>query len=302
MRIDRSHFPWLLSVALATTACALLYWANLAPGALPFHLKPPAFLGPTPPERQSFGGTPLGLVFGALAFAIFLFASALGIRKKQRSWPIGNVQFWLRAHIWLTVFSIPLVALHCGTKTGGLHTTCLLGLYGLVMGSGFLGLGFQQLIPTLMKERLAREVVFEQIPYLRNTLYSSASLLRTPIAEAAAAPSKGDPCEQILCRFLDEECLPYLALPRGERHRLGNATAAREIFRTLKLNVANQWRPQVEELEAYCEQRRGMDLQTTCQHWLHGWLLVHVPCSIALLIFTAWHAWEALRFLFLPPL
>jgi hypothetical protein len=40
-----------------------------------------------------------------------------------------------------------------------------------------------------------------------------------------------------------------------------------------------------------------MDLQTKFQHWLHGWLLIHVPGSIALILVTAWHAWIGLRFL-----
>ena len=54
-------------------------------------------LGEAPPLRNTYGGTPLGLIFGSVAFLIFLFASALGIRKKQRTWPIGSVQFWLKA-------------------------------------------------------------------------------------------------------------------------------------------------------------------------------------------------------------
>jgi hypothetical protein len=32
-------------------------------------------------------------------------------------------------------------------------------------------------------------------------------------------------------------------------------------------------------------------LQTKLHHWLHGWLLIHVPFSFALLVFTFWHAY-----------
>src|SRR5438270_13365936 len=107
MRIDRSHFSWLLVVALATLATAVLYVANFHPQRLPVPIKLPAFFGEVPPTRHTFGGTPLGLILGSLAFAIFLFASALGIRKKKRLWPIGNVQLWVKAHIWLTILTIP---------------------------------------------------------------------------------------------------------------------------------------------------------------------------------------------------
>jgi hypothetical protein len=307
MKIDRSHFPWLLFVVLATLASALLYLANYFPQRLPVTIPLPSFFGETPPTRHTFGGTPLGLLLGSGAFAIFLFAAALGIRKKKRLWPIGNVQFWLKAHIWLTVLTIPLVLFHCGFRSGGLHTTWLVILYAVVMASGFLGLALQQFMPRLMKERLPREVVFEQIPHFRRLLLEAATKIRRgietgamarPVASAVSSgPAGEDPSAQTIRRFLDEECLPYLAAERGDRHRLGNDKAATDRFRTLNLNVAREWQPIVGELQLACTDRRLMDLQTKYQHWLHGWLVIHVPASFALLVFTAWHAWVALRFL-----
>jgi hypothetical protein len=32
-------------------------------------------------------------------------------------------------------------------------------------------------------------------------------------------------------------------------------------------------------------------------HWLHWWLLVHVPLSLALLIITFWHAYVTVIYL-----
>jgi len=79
--------------------------------------------------------------------------------------------------------------------------------------------------------------------------------------------------------------------------RLGEASTAAGIFRSTRVSVATEWRAKVDALEQWCTERRWMDVQTKYQHWLHGWLLVHVPASFALLIFTAWHAWAALRYL-----
>ena len=67
-------------------------------------------------------------------------------------------------------------------------------------------------------------------------------------------------------------------------------------FRLLKISVGPEWQAKVEQLQAWCDERRQLDLQTKLQHWLHGWLLVHIPFSIILLIFTAWHAVAALYF------
>ncbi len=307
MKIDRTHSMWIVFTVLATAGCALLFLANFFPHRLPFTLRLPAFFGDAPPVRNTYGGTPLGLTFGSAAFLIFVFAAALGIRKKKRTWPIGSVQFWLKAHIWLTVLTIPLVLFHCGFHSGGAHTTSLVLLYAVVMGSGFIGVALQHFLPRLMTERLPREVVFEQIPHLRGRLLDAAGKLREevgrpqPAAVVAGAAGAGscDSSAETLARFLDQECLPYLAARRGDRLPLGDGHAAVEKFRSLRLNVGEQWRARVDAMQGWCADRRAMDLQTRFQHWLHGWLVVHVPASFALLVLTAWHACVAVRFILL---
>jgi hypothetical protein len=82
---------------------------------------------------------------------------------------------------------------------------------------------------------------------------------------------------------------------------LGDQKTSDDIFRLLKLNVTDKWRPKVEELQTWCDDRRVMDVQVKLHHWLHAWLLIHVPTSFALLVFTAWHAWVAVRFLVSTP-
>ena len=44
----------------------------------------------------------------------------------------------------------------------------------------------------------------------------------------------------------------------------------------------------------WCEERRLTDTQVRIQHWLHGWLFVHVPLSFLLLLMTVWHAFVTL--------
>src|SRR6266478_5926528 len=101
MIVNRAHIPWIFFTLAATAVATGLYLANFHPATVPFKL--PAVFGPVPPVRNTIGGTPLGLLFGIISYGIFLFAAALGIRKKRRTWPIGHVQHWLRAHIWLTI-------------------------------------------------------------------------------------------------------------------------------------------------------------------------------------------------------
>jgi hypothetical protein len=347
------HLPWFLFVSLATIAASLLYVANFHHDRLPPGIWLPASLIQTPTEHHTVGGTPLGLAFGAISLAIFVFAALLSLRKKIPLWRIGTVQRWLRAHIWLTFLTIPLIVLHSGFRLGGPMTTLLMVLYALVMASGIYGLVLQHLMPRLMKEQLPAEKVFEQIPHIRAQLCVAAeemrdsfkpALLKTPdahpsaaspakagpagsavmastattaapaaraiatspepipsVANAAASPAPTKPApspdpesEAALVEFIDRQILPYLQARRGERFRLGNARFSDETFRFAKLRVAETYRSRVDEIQGWCDERRMLDLQVRLQHWLHGWLFVHVPFSFLLLMLTIWHAYVTL--------
>ena len=305
MKVDRSHVGWLIFATLATFGLLLLFLANQFPHRLPFPFPLPAFLGPSPPIRRTFGGTPLGLIFGVLALAIFVFAAALGLRRKQRQWPLGNAQWWLRAHLWLSALTLPLVLLHCGFRSGGWHTSGLMILYIVVMASGFFGLFLQQILPRYMRERLPREVVFEAIPYLRRKLAGSAVEMKDELEQVRSESSGTSAPNEVrspesLARFLEKECIPYLSSKNGRNHRLCREDAARCAFAALRLNVAPVWKPDVERLQKMCDERRMMDSQARLHHLLHGWLLVHVPASLALLVATSWHAIAAMTFLAVP--
>src|ERR1022692_2527438 len=179
MRIlNRAHVPWFIFVCPATAGAIVLYLANFDPEKLPAGIHLPAYLIQKPSDHRSVGGTPLGLIFGAVSFAIFIFAALLSLRKKIPLWRIGTVQRWLRAHIWLTLLTIPLVILHSGFRFGGPMTTLLIVIYAIVMVSGIYGLALQQQLPRIMKERLPAEAVYEEIPYIRGQLHTAAAKMR----------------------------------------------------------------------------------------------------------------------------
>jgi len=55
----------------------------------------------------------------------------------------------------------------------------------------------------------------------------------------------------------------------------------------LKKVCQDRW---LTELEAACEERRAYADQERIHRWLHGWLLLHIPLSLALLVLGALHA------------
>ena len=324
MIINRQHWGWAIFVIAASAAATLLYIGEFHPARLPFRFAMPASLHRDVSETgRSVEGTPLGLVYGSVAAGIFIFAALLGLRRKRPTLKVGRLQAWLKGHIWLTLFTVPLILLHSGFSSGSPMTRWLLIIYAVVMVSGVYGLALQHFLPRLMKEQVPLETIYEQIPHILNQIHETAQELRksletTPADPAAtsamspASPGRAaaavaepsiaateiapDLSVQPLKQFIDEVALPYLAAGRGDRLLLGNQRVSDDQFRLLKISVGAEWQARVEQLQTWCDERRQFDLQTKLQHWLHGWLLVHIPFSVLLLILTAWHAVAALFF------
>src|SRR2546421_3632715 len=191
--VNRAHLPWFIFVVAATLFAVWLYAGNFSPQSLPSVLRLPNSLLQKPSEYRNVGGTPLGLIFGTIALSIFVFAALLGVRKKIVLWRIGTVQRWLRAHIWLTLLTIPLVILHSGFRFGGPMTTLIVVLYIIVTVSGIYGLVLQHQMPRIMMERLPAESVYEQIPHIRAQLATAAQKMRDSFKPAATGKPEGGP-------------------------------------------------------------------------------------------------------------
>ena len=304
MLLNRSHTRWAWFTFLATAVSVALYLSVFYPALFPwFHL--PEQYAKTRSQHYSVGNSPLGLLYGSISYAIFIFAVLLNTRKKFPSVRFGRVQTWLRAHIWLTILTLPLVFMHAAFRFGGVMTSSLMWLYLLVMFSGFYGLALQQFLPRQMKQQLTMETIYDEIPFLTQQNLASALKLRGELRPATvtadALPVGTDTTVVVhtaenetsianLLEALEKEVLPYLAARRPERLMLALRPRAEEFFRNLRLRVAPDQHADVDQLAEWCEERRQMLLQTRYHRWLHGWLLVHVPASFLLIILTGWHA------------
>ncbi|HEX4138966.1 MAG TPA: hypothetical protein VHY09_01360 [Candidatus Methylacidiphilales bacterium] len=307
MIIDRKHVGWGIGTAIASFVVAILYLANTNPAALEkhgIHLALPAWFGPSPPLAANEGVTPLGLIYGTAALLIFIFAALLGSRRNHPGWPLGKIQSWLRAHIWLTIFTIPLVAFHCGFHGGGPMTQFLLWLYAFVMVSGFWGLFLQNVIPKLMREQLPQEVIFEQIPFVRGQLIAQAETIRDDLARELQAPEVVEDAHggnggvatlapaavTAVIRFTEQEVLPYLRTAAPRRSALRTREASDGQFRLLRLQLPEALHAPLRDLQDLCDEKRRLGLQTRLHHWLHGWLIFHAPASLLLVVLTIVHA------------
>ena len=292
MRIDRTHKNWALASLLLLGASMLLYGIYRVP-----------------PSRAPMGGTTLGLFFGSVGFAFMIFAALLGARKKVPVWRVGRAQTWMRGHLWLGLLSLPLLVLHSGFRFGHGLTGVLMTLLIIVVASGVFGAALQHYMPRVMTREITMETIYEEIEHVRAQLREEAEELFTQAtaepAQAAAAGAAGETVTSVAVRvdeaaplrgFFEQELKPFLENPGARGHALADQAQSSSAFAQLRTLVPQSLHTTLDDLESICEEERQLSLQARLHVWLHGWLLLHIPLSLALILLGAVHAVMALRY------
>lgn len=300
MLLNADHRPWLIATAAATAAATAGYvvYARSEP------------YGPS-------GGSWPGLAFGVAGTVCMVVPALLAARKKVRTLRIGSAQLWMKLHIWLSLLAVPLIWFHSGFGWGGPLTTTLMALFYVVTLSGIFGLIVQQFVPAMLTARVPLEALSSQLDRvlegLRLSAYEIVASVTGPLVEAAeeqqalaaeearqkarpgdwkavtrlrAAPAPEAGAE-ILRGFYLREIRPFLL---DRRRRVA------PDLRVLRAECPAEWQGKVEHLAQICEEARQLALQERLHRLLHGWLFVHAPLSLLLLVLAAFHAVFALRY------
>lgn len=226
------------------------------------------------------GGSATGLAFGIAGYALMLYAGLLGARKKVPVWRLGRAQTWMRGHLWLGLLSFPLILFHGGFHYRGPLTALLMLLFVIVIVSGIFGAAIQHYVPRVMTAQVPMETIYEEIPHVREQLRQEADHL----ADSAALIETE---HENKVRF--REAYLKTIRPRLEQPAMG-------MFQPLRLALPAELHGVLDDLEDICEEQRQLNRQARLYQWLHAWLLVHVPLSIALLVLGGVHAVMALRY------
>jgi len=99
-----------------------------------------------------------------------------------------------------------------------------------------------------------------------------------------------------LHRFFLDEMRPFLEQPKQRGQRLGDAAKATSAFAGLRTLLPAAAHVTLADLEDICDEARQLTRQERLHRWLHGWLLLHIPLSLALILLGAIHAVMALRY------
>ena len=140
---------------------------------------------------------------------------------------------------------------------------------------------------------------------LRPIAASSAPLRTSAAVSAGASAAVAPATERILLRL--EESTPlrrfylaemrvFLEDPNRRGQRLGDSSKARNAFASLQTLLPVSAQATLKDLEEICDESRQFVRQERLHRLLHGWLLVHIPISLALMLLGAIHAVVALRY------
>lgn len=314
MRIEKTQRGWAIaSLAILVLAIAL-YAAAAAesPG------------GPR-------GGSAVGLTFGAAGFGFMIFAALLGARKRVPTWRLGRAQAWMRGHLWLGLLSLPMILFHGGFHFGGMLTRVLMWLLIVTVASGLFGAALQHYLPRVMTEDVKLETIYDEIGSVRKLLTEEAdraveticgslglsrgaaddaqraggfSAARATMTSAGAgtvtaAEERAALTEEEssrLKKFYLNEMRPFLEKPKSRGWRLSEEDKAQNAFSGLRTLLPEGARGTLEDLQDICDEARQLVRQERLHRWLHGWLLVHIPLSLTLIVLGAVHAVVALKY------
>jgi len=137
-------------------------------------------------------------------------------------------------------------------------------------------------------------------------LAASAVPLRTSAAVSAGASAAVAAAPEIILlseeesaplrRFYLNEMRPFLERPKLRGQRLNEMAKASSAFAGLRTLLPAAAHASLGDLEDICDEARQLTRQERLHHWLHGWLLLHIPLSLALILLGAVHAVMALRY------
>jgi hypothetical protein len=133
----------------------------------------------------------------------------------------------------------------------------------------------------------------------------TAAPLRTSAAVSAGAAAVAMAPEIILLseeeaaplkKFYLSEMRVFLEEPKRRGQRLADSNTAPAAFSKLRTLLPAAAQAALDDLENICEEARQLERQERLHRWMHGWLLVHIPLSLALILLGAVHAVMALRY------
>jgi hypothetical protein len=199
-----------------------------------------------------------------------------------------------------------MIFFHAAFRWGGWLEILLWLTFGVVIVSGVIGLALQNVLPRVMKVQLPAEAIPDQFAEICRRLILAAdeqviaqcTPLRMEAMLGGTAKSAGaasaDPLDK-LADFYLRSVRPFLQ-PSSNEKQLATDEQAQQVFDQVRASLPDTCHATVHGLEQLCNDRRELAQQQRLYHWLHAWLKIHVPFSVALAVFAVIHIVSALYY------
>ena len=296
MLVDKKSTPWIVVALVGLVLSAVLYYPYM-------HVR----------AKGATGGSWQGITYGIVGTAFMAFAMLLAVRKRLRTWRLGRVYTWTQGHVWLALLSYPVILFHAGFHWGqaGNLTWVMMWIFTIVILSGIFGLFIQNIVPTRLLNDVQLETIYDQIDHVvkqlseeAESIVINASVPEEEIDEpdggggvAIASPRAAlESAKRRLSEFYAAQVAPFMKSPKGRGFALSNAQQSTGAFDEVRRSLPSTLRQTLNDLESIVNERRQLEHQRSLHHWLHFWLLVHVPLSYALTVLAIVHIVGALRF------
>jgi hypothetical protein len=244
------------------------------------------------PLGRPGGGTWLGYTLGGVATAIIIWLAWFGVRKRRYGQGKLLLQEWVSAHIYLGLSLVVITTLHAGFQVGwNVHTLAYVLLLVVIL-SGVIGIYLYMRLPMKMSENRGGITLDETMSLMADMDNTSMNLaiklgdeVNSLVNNAIENTRVGGSIGRQLIGF-DFNCPTAAALNQITALVKTLDGAEAEFGRQLVLLLARK-------NEMLQVARRDIQYRA----WLNIWLLVHVPCTIALLtalfihIFSVFFYW-----------
>lgn len=230
------------------------------------------------------GGSTYGIAYGIAGTALILLLAFFGIRKRWYRSTFGTLEQWLQSHIYLGLLVLVILLFHTGMRFNDKIAVTTLVLVVIVVASGVAGAILYVTVPRMLTE-VESELTVSEISDQLNQL--ARSMARIASGRSAAF-------QRIYDELLKQTQPRGLAGWRLLLSRLGRKKAqdSSDWARLIAI-VPKDEQEELRQMLVISRQRRELLLRLIYQqrykNVLEFWLYIHVPFTIALLVFAALH-------------
>lgn len=231
------------------------------------------------------GGSRYGLAYGIAGTALILLLAFFGIRKRWYRSTFGTLEQWMQSHIYLGVLVLIVLLFHTGGRFHDKIAVTTLVLVAIVVASGVVGAVLYVTVPRMLTEvesNLTVEDINDQLNQLSRTMARIASGRSAPFQRIY---------DEVMRHTQPKALAGWLVMfVRLKRRRDQKAF---DDWAGLLSLVPKEEQEELRQMLVVSRQHKELLLRLVYQqrykNVLEFWLYIHIPFTIALLVFAVLH-------------